>query len=146
MATSTTALTPQYVQELLSGPAGTPPVGVKPNFDNPPNLNNFTVITIALCVSFATLAVLNTFDMHVHQIVPNSIYSVWRLWNPTRSFSQVNLCLDLPDTVIIGWVRSIKFWGLFQLKGADRPDWRRHPIWFGYPLWLLYPYMGCPVG
>ena len=58
MATLTTALTPELVQSILNGPAGTPPVGVTPNFDNPPNTNRFVIITLVFCVLLASLAVL----------------------------------------------------------------------------------------
>lgn len=59
MASPSNASTPESVQLLLNGPAGTPPAGVTPNFDNPPNLNNtFLVGTLVLCLSFATVAVL----------------------------------------------------------------------------------------
>lgn len=35
-----------------------PPAGIIPNFQNPPNLDVFIALTIALCVTFGTLAVL----------------------------------------------------------------------------------------
>lgn len=50
--------TPEQVQALSNGPAGAPPAGVTPEFDNPPNLNTLVTITMVFCVSFATLAVL----------------------------------------------------------------------------------------
>ena len=43
---------------LLEGPAMSPPAGVLPNFRNPPNLDLYVTLTIALCVAFGTLAVL----------------------------------------------------------------------------------------
>ena len=53
MATSTS----EQLQVLLNGPAGTPPVGITPNFDGPPNLNAFVTLTLTFCVTFTTLAV-----------------------------------------------------------------------------------------
>lgn len=35
-----------------------PPAGVLPNFQDPPNLDVFVTLTIALCVAFGTLAVI----------------------------------------------------------------------------------------
>ena len=61
MASPPIASTPESVQMLLNGPAGTPPAGVTPNFDNPPNLNTYVVFTLVLCVSFATVALLIRF-------------------------------------------------------------------------------------
>lgn len=62
MASSTTALTPEQAQAalrtLLEGPAMSPPAGVVPNFHNPANLDVFVTLTITLCVTFGTLAVL----------------------------------------------------------------------------------------
>ena len=59
MASSTT---PEQVQAalrtLLEGPAMSPPPGILPDFHNPPNLNIFVALTITLCVTFATVAVL----------------------------------------------------------------------------------------
>lgn len=62
MASSTTNLTPEQAQTalrtLLEGPAMSPPVGLIPNFHDAPNLDVFVALTIALCVTFGTLAVL----------------------------------------------------------------------------------------
>ena len=59
MASSTT---PEQVQAalrtLLERPAMSPPPGVLPDFHNPSNLNVFVALTISLCVTFATVAVL----------------------------------------------------------------------------------------
>lgn len=46
------------LRTLLEGPAMSPPAGVIPNFHDPPNLDVFVALTITLCVTFATLAVL----------------------------------------------------------------------------------------
>lgn len=58
MTTPTTSLSPGQLQELLNGPAGTPPVGVIPDFENPPNLDTYVILTISVCMTFATVAVL----------------------------------------------------------------------------------------
>lgn len=61
MASSTTAMTPEQAQAalrtLLEGPAMSPPAGVIPNFYHAPNLDVFVVLTLTLCVTFGTLAV-----------------------------------------------------------------------------------------
>ena len=62
MASSTTGMTPEQAQAalrtLLEGPAMSPPVGVIPNFHDPPNLDVFVTLTIIFCVAFGTVAVL----------------------------------------------------------------------------------------
>ena len=57
MATPTTMPTPEQLQAILDGPAGTPPAGVMPNFDDPPNLDTVVAVALTLCVTFATSAV-----------------------------------------------------------------------------------------
>ena len=62
MAAPTQSLTPEQsqaaFQTLLNGPAGLPPAGVLPNFENPPqNLASVFRVTAALALSFATVAV-----------------------------------------------------------------------------------------
>lgn len=51
-------LSPQQLETLLNGPAGQPPPGVIPNFDDPPNINGLVILTLTICLVFATLAVL----------------------------------------------------------------------------------------
>ena len=46
------------LQSLLNGPAGMPPPGVVPNFDNPPNLAVYLYVTVGLTLGFATFAVI----------------------------------------------------------------------------------------
>ncbi len=58
MATVTTTPTPEQLQALLNGPAGEPPAGVLPNFQNPPNFNTFLILTLTLVLTFGTLAIL----------------------------------------------------------------------------------------
>lgn len=62
MANSTTSMSPEEAQAalrtLLAGPAMSPPAGVIPNFHDPPNFDVLVTLTIALCVTFGTLAVL----------------------------------------------------------------------------------------
>lgn len=62
MATPTITLTPEQsmaaLQRLLNGPAATPPAGVTPDFDDPPNQRLFVIAILVLCLTFSTLAVL----------------------------------------------------------------------------------------
>ena len=62
MASPTQSLTPEQsyaaLQTLLNGPAGVPPAGVLPNFENPQqNLALIFRFTTALTLGFATVAV-----------------------------------------------------------------------------------------
>ena len=45
------------LEALLNGPAGTPPAGIQPNFDQPANLNTVIYITNTITLILATLAV-----------------------------------------------------------------------------------------
>lgn len=45
-------------QVMLNGPALTPPPGVKSNFVNPPNMDFIVILTISICTSFSTIAIL----------------------------------------------------------------------------------------
>lgn len=51
-------LSSQQLEALLNGPAGPPPPGARSNFDDPPNINGLVILTLTLCLVFATLAVL----------------------------------------------------------------------------------------
>lgn len=57
MATSTVSPMPGQLEQLLDGPAVTPPAGITPNLDNPPNIDIY-YLTFSLCVSVASLAVI----------------------------------------------------------------------------------------
>lgn len=46
------------LEALLNGPAGAPPPGIRPNFDNPPNLDIVVHLSFAICITFSGLAVL----------------------------------------------------------------------------------------
>ena len=46
------------VQALLNGPAAPPPVGVTPNFENPPNLTRIAFPLLTIFSIISTLAVL----------------------------------------------------------------------------------------
>ncbi|KAL8784312.1 MAG: hypothetical protein Q9195_009091 [Heterodermia aff. obscurata] len=48
----------ESILALLNGPAGAPPAGVRPNLDNPPNLNTASIAAIAVCEAFSALAVM----------------------------------------------------------------------------------------
>lgn len=50
--------TPEQLEALLDGPATTPPAGIIPRLDNPPNIDTICYLTFSLCVSFASLAVI----------------------------------------------------------------------------------------
>ena len=49
--------TPAELQKLLDGPALAPPLGVEPNFVDPPNLKTLGLVVIILCLILPTLAV-----------------------------------------------------------------------------------------
>lgn len=45
-------------EELLNGPAGTPPAGIQPNFDKPPNLDTVINLCVSFNISSTSLAIL----------------------------------------------------------------------------------------
>ena len=61
MASPATASTPEQsmpaFQALLNAPARTPPPGVTPDFNHPPNLAFYVPLTVTLCIGLSTLAI-----------------------------------------------------------------------------------------
>ena len=61
MASLTGSVSPEQsaakVHGLLNGPAGTPPPGLLPNFQDPPNLNSALIFTVTICMAVATVVV-----------------------------------------------------------------------------------------
>ena len=51
------ALTPAQQVTLLEGPALTPPPGIRPNLDDPPNRNVLTYGVLFTCAGFAAIIV-----------------------------------------------------------------------------------------
>jgi len=58
MASLTNVSTPEQIQSLLMQPAGKPPAGVIPNFDNPRNLNVPVALILTLWITIPALATL----------------------------------------------------------------------------------------
>ena len=58
MSTPTALLTLEQLRELLNEPAGTPPLHVQPNFDNPTSLHAYVVLTLVLSLTISTVAVI----------------------------------------------------------------------------------------
>lgn len=50
--------TPEQLKTFLSGPAGAPPAGIATNFEDPPNLSVFVILTVVLAEAAGSLAVL----------------------------------------------------------------------------------------
>ena len=50
-------ISPEQFQTLQNGPAGPPPPGVAPNLHDPANLDGLVILTLILCLTFATLAI-----------------------------------------------------------------------------------------
>ena len=54
------------LEALLNAPAGTPPAGIQPSFDNPANLNTIVYITKVLAFTVTSLAVfIRIYTRHV---------------------------------------------------------------------------------
>ena len=49
-------LSPEQQEMILNGPAMSPPPGVTPNLDNPPNRNTMAMVVSVFCIVLVTLA------------------------------------------------------------------------------------------
>ena len=58
MGTSIVNLTPAQLQALLDGPAGKPPLGITPNFVNPPNHATLAIAVMAIGLTISTLVLM----------------------------------------------------------------------------------------
>ena len=98
MTTPTMSLSPEQLQKLLDGPAGTPPGGVIPNFDDPPNLDTYLILTISACMTFATVAVL--LRMYTKIFILRSLANEDCKWLCSKS---VTILRPL-DVIVLAWV------------------------------------------
>ena len=129
MSTPASQLSSQELEALLNGPAGPPPPGVRPNFDDPANLNNLVILTLTMCLVFSSSTVLmRTYTkLFIH-----------RSWNyedrkPTAILvsSPQTPRLTTSDALILGWVsfllehhitRSAEPSSFFKLHKLCRQD------------------------
>ena len=101
MSTPASQQPSQELEARLNGPAGPPPPGVKPNFDDPANLNNLVILTLAMCLVFASSTVLmRTYTKLV--ILRSWGYEDCKLRNP--ALISKTPTLTTPDALILGWV------------------------------------------
>ena len=98
MAVPTTSLNSEKLQELLNGPAGTPPIGVMPNFDNPPSLEFYLIFTITVCVTLATVVVL--LRMYTKIFIIRSLAN-----EDCKLLSSASAMILKPlDVIVLAWV------------------------------------------
>ena len=106
MASSTTAMTPEQaqaaLQTLLEGPAMSPPAGTIPNFHDPPNLDAFVALTIALCVTFGTLAVV--LRMYTKVFILRAL--AWEDCKSCAFFAEIStIYWYYSDVIVLAWVK-----------------------------------------
>ena len=106
MSTPASQSSSQELEALLNGPAGPPPPGVTPNFDDPANLNNLVILTLTMCLVFSSSTVL----MRTYTKL-----FILRSWNyedckPTGILvsSPQTPRLTTSDALILGWVSFFK--------------------------------------
>ena len=102
MSTPASQPSSQELEALLNGPAGPPPPGIRPNFDDPANLNDLVILTLTMCLVFASLTVL----MRIYTklvIIRSWDYEDCKLIG-IRVFSPKTPRLTIPDALILGWV------------------------------------------
>ena len=98
MSIPTASLNPEKLQGLLNGPAGTPPPGAIPNFDNAPNLDVYLIVTISTCMTSAAVAVL--LRMYTKIFIIRSLAN-----EDCKSLSSTSeLRLKPLDVVVLAWV------------------------------------------
>jgi hypothetical protein len=61
-------LSPDAIDKIRNSPAGSPPPGIVPNYDNPPNGNRLAVAVIILGLVITTLAALIRFSTRAFYI------------------------------------------------------------------------------
>ena len=89
------------IEALLNGPAGPPPAGIQPNFDDPANLDTIIYITKTVALTLVTLAVF--IRIYTRHVLLRSMgyddcmfsYSGW---------FELKHSNHLQDTCIIAWV------------------------------------------
>ena len=63
---SSTSEQQRRIEALLDGPAGTPPAGLQPNFNNPPNLDTVIYTTKTIALTLTTLFIfIRLYTRHV---------------------------------------------------------------------------------
>lgn len=92
--------TPEQLQTLLSGPAGKPPAGIVTNFEDPPNLSTFLIVTVVLTEAAGSLAVL--LRMYTKLFITRSI--AYEDCKASMTLA-IDIKLMYSDAVVLGWVR-----------------------------------------
>ncbi len=100
MTTPTTSLSPEQLQQLLDGPAGTPPDGVIPNLNNPSNLDTYVILTISVCMTLATVAVL--LRMYTKILITRSLAYEDCKW----LCSIFVMIVIFVDVIVLAWVSN----------------------------------------
>ena len=92
------SLDPEQLQILLNGPAGTPPVGLTPNFNNPPNLDTYVILTICICITLATVTVL--LRMYTKIFITRSL-----AYEDCKWLCSIPVMILIPlDVIVLAWV------------------------------------------
>ena len=98
MTTPSTSLNPEQLQKLLNGPAGTPPVGVIPDLNDPPNLDTYVILTISTCMTLATVAVL--LRMYTKILITRTL-----AYEDCKWICIIPVMLLIPlDVIVLAWV------------------------------------------
>ena len=100
MMTPSTSLNPEQLQELLNGPAGSPPVGVIPNLNDPPDLDTYVILTISVCMTLATVAVL--LRMYTKISITRSL-----AYEDCKWLCPISVMRLIPlDVIVLAWVSN----------------------------------------
>lgn len=98
-------LASQQLEALLNGAAGPPPPGARSNFHDPANINGLVILTLTLCLAFASLAVLMRTYTKLF-LIRSWDYEDCKLskFLSSPGSPQVYRGSQLSDAIILGWV------------------------------------------
>ena len=145
MATPTATPTAEQLQAelqaVLNGPAASPPAGVTPNFNDPPNLNRVVAVVLTLCIFLPTVAVL--LRLYTKKFLIQS-WAYEDCETPISSFP--NLTASLISTrrshTRMGKSRQEEAL-LFLLTSAAWSNCTEHSVWTYHAAWCGSTHMEC---
>lgn len=126
------------MEAILNGPAGTPPPGILPNFDDPSNQDIWVILTLTLAVTFATLAV--WIRMYTKKFIIRSLtYEDCRLPCDRREFPSLTLA-----RCSVAWLGNAKvdLERLTELTAIGGRNWANCPVRLDDKTWRWKTHLG----
>lgn len=145
MATPTATPTAEQLQAefqaVLNGPAASPPAGVTPNFNDPPNLDRAVAVVLTLCIFLSTVAVL--LRLYTKKFLIRS-WAYEDCETPISSLPKfaVSLILTRRSHTRMGKSRQNEAL-LFLLTNAAWPNFTEHSVWTYHAAWCRSTHVEC---